>query len=449
MTLEACFRMLLVGIALLVPAHGADWRELVETAAAEPDPARRAVAVGHLYDDVESSGNLQPEERIRALWYGYFLARTDAERLRVAEVAQGIASPDARMILFGLTDAPGLEKPVAAAQKALDARLAALPGARTDASGRLAFGDNAFDRMAAFERFVEPPAYVGRWSGNEITLDLNAFPSGVVAGRLRWDDAGAVREETAIGFADEGGLRVYAPGWKGGEQDGGMVLHAAGRREVLARTSVGKTGKRPPTGAKVLFDGRSLAEWTDKNGGPAAWKITPEGWMEIPPGVGDHRTRDAFGDVRLYLEYRHAFNRDGINRKRGNSGVYLQSNYEIQLTENFANATNEALSGAIYHLASPAVNASAPPMEWQSLEVEFRTPRIDAAGHKTANARMSVWHNGVKIHDAVELPKITGGGRGETAAPLPVNLQAHGGLLQFRNIWAEPLAAGPDSGAAP
>ncbi len=412
--------------------------DLAAKAAGETDPAARKQALDAYFDALKNSENLSAAEQVKAAWYGYFLADDDASRLRVVEIAGKIPSPDARMILFGLTDSAGIEKQVAAAQKALDVQLAAWPGAKLDKAGRVSLGTNPFDKMPAYERFVAPPPWVGRWGGGGVELDLNAFPAGTIAGQLRGKDGNA-REVRVIGFDGPGGPRIVGPGWTAVWQDGRFQANGPDGMAALERVVIGKTGKMPPQGAKILFDGSTTREWTDKNGGPAAWKITPEGWMEIPPGVGDHRTKDSFGNVRLYLEYRQAFNPDGINRKRGNSGVYLQSNYEIQLNDNFANDVNEALSGAIYHLATPKVNASAPPMEWQSLEVEFFTPQADASGKKTANARMTVWQNGVMIHENVELPKITGGGKGETADPLPINLQAHGGLLQFRNIWAQPL----------
>lgn len=426
-------------ICLLAGHATAALEDLAGKAAGERNPAARKQALDAYFDALNDPGKLTAEEQVKAAWYGYFLADDDASRLRVVEIAGKIPSPDARMILFGLTDSAGIEKPVAAAQKALDAQLAAWPGAKLDKAGRVNLGMNPFDQMAAFERFVAPPPWVGRWGGGGVELDVNAFPAGTIAGRLRWKEGNAAKEVRVIGFDGPDGLRIVGPGWTAVWKDGRFQASGPVRQATLERMAVGRTGTPPPQGAKILFDGSNLQEWTDKNGGPAAWKITPEGWMEIPPGVGDHRTKDSFGNVRLYLEYRHAFNPDGINRKRGNSGVYLQSNYEIQLNDNFANDVNEALSGAIYHVATPKVNASAPPMEWQSLEVEFFTPQVDSSGKKTAHARMTVWQNGVMIHENVELPQITGGGKGETADPLPVNLQAHGGLLQFRNIWAQPL----------
>jgi len=377
-----------------------------------------------------------PHEQLRYVWYGFFLAENDAQRLQVLDLASKIPLPEARMVLFGLTDGVSIQKQVAMAQKAQDELLARLPGAKRDKSGRVTFGQNPYDKMAAYECFNEPPPWVGRWSGAGVELDLNAFPSGTIAGRIR---AAGTGEDRVVGW-DEQAPRVFGPGWDAVWRGDRFVLNGQGRKNVaLERVMVGRVGKTPPPNAKVIFEGRDMNALTDKKGGPATWKITPEAWLEIPPGVGDHRTRESFGDVRLYMEYRQSFNPEGINRKRGNGGVYLQSNYEIQLTDNFANDVNEALSGAIYHIATPMVNASAPPMEWQSLEVEFFTPRYDAAGRKTADARMTVWQNGVKIHDNVALPRITGGGKGETGDPLPINIQAHGGLLQFRNIWAQPL----------
>ena len=422
------FIILLAGAALAQAALPDD----LEKAASAEGPAREKAISAFLAEAGET-----PAEQLRRAWYGYFLAENDAQRLKVLALAGKIPLPEARMILFGLTDQVSIEKQVIAAQKAQDAMLGTLPGAKKDKLGRVTFeSPNPYDKMALFEKFEAPPAWVGRWSGEGVELDLNAFPAQTIAGRIRSEKTGEAR---VVGWDDET-PQIIGPGWKAIWRDDHFVLNGHGWKDaVLKKTAVGKTGKTPPAGAVVIFDGKDMKALTDKKGGEGAWKITPEGYLEIPPGVGDHRTRTSFGDVRLYLEYRQAFNREGINRKRGNGGVYLQSNYEIQLTDNFGNDVNEALSGAIYHIATPTANMAAPPMEWGSLEVEFYAPRFDAAGKKTAEARMTVWQNGVKIHDDVELPKVTGGAKGETGDPLPINIQAHGGLLQFRNIWAQPL----------
>lgn len=428
-----CLLCMVVGLSAKASLQG----DLESAAGAEG--AVRDKAIGVFLAGLKSSQD-SAGERLRYAWYGYFLAEGDAQRLEVLDIAAKIPLPDARMLLFGLTDQASIEKQVTAAQKAQDAILGQLPGVKKDNAGRLTFGQNPYDKMAIYELFQDPPVWVGRWSGGGVELDLNAFPSKTIAGRIRSAETG---EAHVVGW-DEKAPQVFGPGWKAVWQGDHFVLNGHGRENVaLKRVAVGKTGKKPPADARVIFDGKSMNALTDKKGGDAGWKITPEGWLEIPPGVGDHRTRESFGDVRLYLEYRQAFNPEGINRKRGNGGIYLQSNYEIQLTDNFANDVNEALSGAIYHISTPKVNVSAPPMEWQSLEVEFLVPRFDGSGKKVADARMTVWQNGVKIHENVPLPKITGGGKGETGEPLPINIQAHGGLLQFRNIWAQPLAQTP------
>lgn len=424
------FIILLAGAAF---ARAALPEDLEKAASAEGLAREKAIS-----EFLAEAGD-SPVEQLRRTWYGYFLAENDAQRLKVLELAGEIPLPEARMILFGLTDQASIEKQVTAGQKTQDAKLATLPGAKKDKLGRVTFeAVNPYDKMAQFEKFENPPAWVGRWSGEGVELDLNAFPSQTIAGRIRSEKTGEAR---VVGW-DEKTPRIVGPGWRAVWQGDHFVLNGHGWKDtVLKKTAVGKTGKTPPAGAIIIFDGKDMKALTDKKGGDAQWKITPEGFLEIPPGVGDHRTRESFGDVRLYLEYRQAFNREGINRKRGNGGVYLQSNYEIQLTDNFGNDVNEALSGAIYHISTPTTNMAAPPMEWGSLEVEFYAPRFDSSGKKTAEARMTVWQNGVKIHDNVELPKVTGGAIGETGDPLPINIQAHGGLLQFRNIWAQPLAS--------
>jgi hypothetical protein len=143
-----------------------------------------------------------------------------------------------------------------------------------------------------------------------------------------------------------------------------------------------------------------------------------------------------FGSHRLHLEFRTPYKPAARGQERGNSGLYLQGRYETQILDSFGLAGEMNECGGIYSIAKPAVNACLPPLAWQTYDVDFTAAEFDAEGNKSANARMTVHLNGIKIHENVELTHAT------TAAPLaegpepgPVYLQDHGNPVRFRNIW--------------
>jgi hypothetical protein len=130
---------------------------------------------------------------------------------------------------------------------------------------------------------------------------------------------------------------------------------------------------------------------------------------------------------------------------RGNSGVYLQERYEVQILDSFGQPSTIDGCGALYKQRRPDVNMCLAPGVWQTLDLDFRAPRYDAQGNKRSNARITVLHNGVVIHHVVELPTKTGAGRSEGPDPRPILLQSHDSEVVFRNIWIIKLhdAGGP------
>ncbi|MFN0138092.1 MAG: DUF1080 domain-containing protein [Phycisphaerae bacterium] len=192
--------------------------------------------------------------------------------------------------------------------------------------------------------------------------------------------------------------------------------------------------------AKVLLGGEAdVAEWTrlDKPGEPIAWKWI-DGALEVTPGSGNIVTRDAFGDCRIHIEF--AVDDNGkAGQANGNSGVYVQQRYEVQILNSAAAAATDDNCGAIYKVKPADFNCALPAGEWQTYDIEFRAARWNDKGEKTANARMRVWHNGTRIHDNVELPKQTGAGQPEGPGDGPLMLQDHGNRIRFRNVWVAGL----------
>ena len=197
----------------------------------------------------------------------------------------------------------------------------------------------------------------------------------------------------------------------------------------------------PPRDAVVLFDGKSLDNWTSKDGkNPAKWKLVDSGAMQVAPGTGDIITKQKFdGRFKLHVEFRVPYQPKQSGQGRGNSGVYVQGRYEVQVLDSYGLKSKNNDCGAIYGVAAPRVNACKAPTVWQAYDIEFWSP-VCEGGKKVKNARISVLHNGVKIHDDVEIPKdnTTAGLGGDVCKPGPIMLQDHGNPVQFRNVWLLP-----------
>jgi Domain of Unknown Function (DUF1080) len=193
----------------------------------------------------------------------------------------------------------------------------------------------------------------------------------------------------------------------------------------------------PPSGAVVLFDGKSLEGWTAKDGKEKpAWKIVEGGVLEA--GGGDILSkRPLAGDLKLHVEFRVPYMPKEKGQARGNSGVYVQGRYEVQVLDSYGiEKPGQGDCGAIYGVEPPLVNAAKAPTVWQSYDIEFHSPRFES-GKKAEPARMTVYWNGVRVHDrtAIKTDNTTAGLGGDPAKPGPLMLQDHGAPVQYRNIW--------------
>ncbi len=184
-------------------------------------------------------------------------------------------------------------------------------------------------------------------------------------------------------------------------------------------------GKAPPKEATVLFDGGSLDAWQD---GAA---MTSDGLLK--EGATSKVT---FGDAYLHIEFRCPYMPQARGQGRGNSGVYLQHRYEVQVLDSFGLPPKNNHAGGLYGERAPNHNMSLPPLAWQTYDIWFHAPEFDENGNKIANAQVTVKHNGVVIHKGVALSQGTGGGasRNEVAKG-PLHLQDHGTPVRYRNIW--------------
>lgn len=209
-------------------------------------------------------------------------------------------------------------------------------------------------------------------------------------------------------------------------------------------------GGGPPSDAIVLL-GDDLAEWTTWAQRPKGSLPTdPAGWemdggvLTVVPGAGGIQTKRSFGSVQLHIEWRPPV-MQGEGQKKGNSGVFLQERYEVQILDSFENRTYvNGQAGSVYKQYAPLVNASKPPGEWQAYDIVFEAPRFDAEGRLLRPAYLTLFHNGVLVQNHVEIKGGTtnrGGPVYEAHGDAPLALQDHGDRVSFRNIWVRELGS--------
>ncbi len=224
-------------------------------------------------------------------------------------------------------------------------------------------------------------------------------------------------------------------------------------RPKPVKVEPGATCGQPPSDAIVLFDGtaESLAKnWCDRKGEPTKWKLGTEGDFYCAPGYkngGNIYTRGSFGDCQLHLEYRHEADVTGDNpQMRGNSGVFIMGNYEIQVLESYYTRRDDCKvdnyadgqAGAVYAENPPMVNPQRKPGEWQTYDIVFHQPVWE--GDKLVHpGSVTVFFNGVLVQDHWEMEGLTTHCRRRPLAPhatkAPLSFQDHGCTVHFRNIW--------------
>lgn len=200
---------------------------------------------------------------------------------------------------------------------------------------------------------------------------------------------------------------------------------------------------QPPSDATVLFNGKDLSNWRAMNGDPAKW-IVRDGYMESVKGSGYLRTYQNFGDCQLHVEFATPTPPKGTSQGRGNSGVFLMGQFEVQVLDSYDNITYaDGQCSAIYGQHPPLVNASRKPGEWQIYDIVFHGPRWNEKGKLIRKARFTVFHNGVLVQDDVRAWGPTEWLRANPYKPHSpkgyLALQDHGNPVRYRNIWIREL----------
>ncbi len=201
-------------------------------------------------------------------------------------------------------------------------------------------------------------------------------------------------------------------------------------------------GTSAPSDAIVLFDGRDLSQWESVREGEAKWKVE-DGAFTVVKGAGDIRTKQSFGDCQLHIEWRTPTEVAGKSQGRGNSGVFLQSTYEVQVLDSYNNRTySNGQAASLYKQSMPLVNACRPPGAWQTYDIIYQAPIFFDDGDLARPAYITVIHNGVIVQNHVMLKGNTpyiGLPEYKQHGKLPLRLQDHGNPVSYRNVWIREL----------
>ena len=253
--------------------------------------------------------------------------------------------------------------------------------------------------------------------------------TGGLPGQDGWDGKGPLMTTgkatnpamTEITFVSPDG-QSYAVAWAAGTLKGKTPDGRAFELKRVERTSP-TMGAKPPAGAVVLFDGTSADQW--ENG-----KVDDRGLL-----AAGANTKRKFKNFALHAEFLLPFKPYGRDQDRGNSGLYLQDRYEVQVLDSFGQPPAFNGTGALYRQTAPDLNMCLPPLQWQTYDIDLTSPEFDAAGAKTKNGVITVKLNGVAVHDKREIKAKTGAGKPEGPEPGPILIQGHGNPVFYRNIW--------------
>ena len=253
--------------------------------------------------------------------------------------------------------------------------------------------------------------YIGGLPGDGATGGLHSS----IEGTTQDDGSVLFRGEQADGVLKDGAITIVYEG-----DEVGTLKKVTRKSKTL--------GKKPPSDAVVLFNGKSNDHWDNA--------VMDGKLLAFDPKGRGATSKEKFGSHSVHIEFRLPYIPTARGQGRGNSGIYLQSRYEVQMLDSFGLDGKDNECGGIYKIAKPKVNMCYPPLTWQTYDIDFNAAEYNDAGEVVKNPTMTVRHNGVLIHEDLELPHRT------TASPLPagpedapIYLQNHGNPVRYRNIW--------------
>ena len=217
-------------------------------------------------------------------------------------------------------------------------------------------------------------------------------------------------------------------------------VHDGTRPQPRIVETAGAVVIKPPSDAKVLFDGTNLDAWTS-DGGKAAWEIKGGAMFAKDKDI---QTKEEFGAIQLHFEWRLEAGRPVSGQRGGNSGCFLMGLYEVQILQSHGNKTYpDGQAGSLYGQLPPLVNATSPQGEWNSYDVTF-VPPVYIDGKVKTLAKITIVHNGVVVQNG---ESYSGPTTHQSLASYPaqhpktgpLRLQFHGDPMQFRNFWVRPL----------
>ncbi|UBM60870.1 DUF1080 domain-containing protein [Marinilongibacter aquaticus] len=214
----------------------------------------------------------------------------------------------------------------------------------------------------------------------------------------------------------------------------------------VAVVTPGKNLGDAPSDAIVLFDGSNFNQWESAKDPSIAvpWDIIDGDYMQVKPNSGNIQTKMKFGDCQLHIEFSAPDDAKGVSQGRGNSGIFFQNRYELQVLDSYHNRTyRNGQAGAIYKDHAPLVNPIKGPLEWNKYDIVYTAPRFKENGQIDYPARITVFMNGVLVQNNATINGLTlyiglhnyPEAHGEDV----ISLQDHGNTTQFRNIWIRPL----------
>jgi hypothetical protein len=274
--------------------------------------------------------------------------------------------------------------------------------------------------------------YVGEAGGKKVGVQIAALGNGnftalIYTGGLpgAGSEGKDAREGTGKADASKKQVAFTANGAEVASWGDGKVRSKLGDQSFEAAKVQRKSptlGAKPPEGATVLFDGKNTDAWET-------------GHMDerhlLAAGT---KTKQKFQNFTLHVEFIEPFKPLGRDQDRGNSGIYIQERYEVQVLDSFGQKPVFNGTGALYRQTPPDLNMCLPPLQWQTYDIDFTAPTFEN-GKKTKNAVITVKLNGVAVHDKREITAKTGAGKPEGAEPGPILLQGHGNPVYYQNIW--------------